>query len=385
MLILLFLTLTVSYIRLDRDQVKIPANYVPVYEYAKQRGFQKQESSDDNVEIFKNNYDVQLEINYSKRIATRNSIYKYQFGSSFTPLELSGERYLATSTLKKLFPATVTSSWYKNDTNRLVAHAGGGVMKDDKIYSYTNAKQAIVQNYNDGLRVFEIDFNLTADDKMAVVHDWDWAGYGSTAPTANQWMSNGYQNNGRSKEYMTVKFGRNINQKVKFSPMMLADILRFMEVNPDTYLVTDTKESHDETIVKKQFGIIGQEAARYHGVKDRIIPQLYNQSMYDWIESVSPFSNYIYTLYQSRDPFPAVLAFVHRHPKVSVVTMSADRASNETLKQFNDKKVAVYTHTVNSLTSMYPALEMGVTGFYTDNVHPAALAPVLKQIRTAVK
>ena len=47
-----------------------------------------------------------------------------------------------------------------------MAHALGGIDGEN----YTNSKEALGSNYNKGVRLSEVDINLTADDKLVCVH-----------------------------------------------------------------------------------------------------------------------------------------------------------------------------------------------------------------------
>lgn len=49
-----------------------------------------------------------------------------------------------------------------------MAHALGGIDGEN----YTNSKEALGSNYNKGVRLSEVDINLTADDKLVCVHGW---------------------------------------------------------------------------------------------------------------------------------------------------------------------------------------------------------------------
>ncbi|MDR1307153.1 MAG: hypothetical protein LBK74_06240 [Treponema sp.] len=55
----------------------------------------------------------------------------------------------------------------------MVAHAGGALFDEaGTMTAYTNAREAVELNYAKGHRVFEIDFELTSDGRLAAVHDW---------------------------------------------------------------------------------------------------------------------------------------------------------------------------------------------------------------------
>ncbi|MDR1388703.1 MAG: hypothetical protein LBJ31_01825 [Treponema sp.] len=64
-------------------------------------------------------------------------------------------------------------SW-RGKEQLLIAHAGGALFgAGGETLTYTNSLEAVEQNYMRGHRVFEIDFSLTKDGKLAAVHDWD--------------------------------------------------------------------------------------------------------------------------------------------------------------------------------------------------------------------
>ena len=54
-------------------------------------------------------------------------------------------------------------------SSRYMAHALGGIDGEN----YTNSKEALESSYNKGIRLFEVDINLTADDKLVCVHGWN--------------------------------------------------------------------------------------------------------------------------------------------------------------------------------------------------------------------
>ena len=49
-----------------------------------------------------------------------------------------------------------------------VAHAMGGI--DGRLY--TNTREAFLQNYSRGFRVFELDLAMTTDSALVLAHDW---------------------------------------------------------------------------------------------------------------------------------------------------------------------------------------------------------------------
>lgn len=77
--------------------------------------------------------------------------------------------------------------WLK-DSPRLVAHAGGAIREKEYNTFYTNSLEALQQNYSLGHRLFEMDFYLTSDKKLAAVHDWNQFGNkNDVALSSDEW------------------------------------------------------------------------------------------------------------------------------------------------------------------------------------------------------
>ena len=230
-------------------------------------------------------------------------------------------------------------------TDGLVAHAGGGIF----IAVGTNAYEAIVKNYSEGHRVFEIDFNLTTDGKLAAVHDW--RGYGGM-------MS--------SKDWLKVRVHD------VYTALLLEDILEMMLVNQDMFLVTDTKSfEYTEEQTKQQFQIIVDEARKLdESLLKRIVPQIYNRTMYDWITEIYPFESIIYTLYASPDSDKEVVDFVKDKEAIKVITMGPVRFSENFYGELGNNNKYIYFFTLNNHEEVNKYREMGIKGFYTDFILP---------------
>ena len=58
------------------------------------------------------------------------------------------------------------------DRPQLIAHAGGAIWG----YRYTNSLEAIDTAYANGFRFIELDFELTSDGSVVLIHDWEAMG-----------------------------------------------------------------------------------------------------------------------------------------------------------------------------------------------------------------
>ena len=79
---------------------------------------------------------------------------------------------------------------FRNESDRFIAHAGGAI--DGNIY--TNSLEALNYSYEKGLRLFELDLQLSSDNKIVAVHSWkEWVkdtGYsGKIPPTEKDFLN----------------------------------------------------------------------------------------------------------------------------------------------------------------------------------------------------
>ena len=126
-------------------------------------------------------------------------------------------------------------SWMEGNT--YVAHAFGG--KGSK--TYTNALEAFEYNYDLGHRVFEVDFDLTTDNKTICSHDEDYWRY----ITGNE---------DNDVEYSYDNF-MNTPLFTDYTPMDYKAVVNLLHDYPDIYIITDTKYA-DELSVYKQYSQI---------------------------------------------------------------------------------------------------------------------------------
>ncbi|OME47764.1 MULTISPECIES: phosphatidylinositol-specific phospholipase C/glycerophosphodiester phosphodiesterase family protein [Paenibacillus] len=241
------------------------------------------------------------------------------------------------------------------ETHRIVAHAMGGING----YTYTNAWEAFVANYERGTRVFEVDFLLSKDDQLVARHEWTvnmskLLGQLEVLPANKQGVALDYE------EFMDSPI-LNI-----YSPLDIEKVLDLMQNYPDAYIVTDTKEIQPE-LIEKQFTLLTEAAQRRDpALLERIVPQIYNQPMLDEINKVYSFPEVLYTLYQSKDTDEQVIEFVK---KTGVdITMPVSRATKSFVKQLKNIGARVYVHTVDEEDEIRALSRMGVDGFYSDFV-----------------
>lgn len=237
----------------------------------------------------------------------------------------------------------------------LIAHAGGGLYKIDdngeKIsVIYTNSPEALENSYKNGHRVFEMDFLLTSDGKLAAVHDW--VNIAGKKQSSEEW--------------------KNFKIDGVYTSMFIGDVYKFMLEYPDTFLVTDTKSFYyGEKDIQKQFEELVNTAKDIdESLLNRIIPQVYDQSCYKILMEVYPFESVIYTLYESPDSDKEVVDFVAKHDNIKVVTMEWYRYTEEFYDDLTELSKYIYFFTINVPKEIERFRSWGVHGFYTDYMNP---------------
>lgn len=238
--------------------------------------------------------------------------------------------------------------------NILVAHANGVV---DGFFG-TNSREAFLQSYARGHRVFEMDLNLSSDHKLVGVHDWSAAtlsGLGFKLPPQTS---------------LPISYKAFKRQKIhgKFSTLGLWDVLHLLRKHQDAVLITDTKATCGSEVTEA-FSLIVKTCRRERRLLARIVPQIYNQSMLKTVRSIYNFKSIIYTLYASHDRDQSIIEFVKKSG-IRVVTMPPWRAKPEFLKALREIGVFTYVHTINDRKEMDYLLRIGAHGVYSDLLGP---------------
>ena len=248
---------------------------------------------------------------------------------------------------------------------RLIAHAGGTVREKEYNTKYTNSLEALRQNYNLGHRLFEMDFNLTSDKKLAAVHDWHHFGNkDDVAPSSKEWKK--FQGYGSPET------------PSRFTTMLIGDVFDQMIINRDMVLVTDIKsmEISKEDRITQFKELVSEANKRDKELLDRVIPQIYHQEMFGEIESIYPFKHVIYTLYASSDSGEEVLDFIAKHKEIEAVTVPIDdsRLTPKFIEQVHKLGKRVYVHTIQTYESLTKYAAINVDGFYTGLLTPQDMA-----------
>jgi len=241
-------------------------------------------------------------------------------------------------------PAAATEITYDKtpgymQDGRLAAHAMGAL--DGR--AYTNSLEAFKQNYAAGYRLFEVDLQLTSDNKLITIHE-----------------------SHRISQTSTFKQEQD---NVPFTIMTFEELCLLMLEYDDFYIITDTKYT-DNRQNKIIFDVIAETIKRTDPeLLKRVVIQFYNPQMYYFLCANYPFlrDNYMYTLYMSPDSDSKVIDFVRR-ARIRAVVMWDFRADKNFVADLVNSGAAVYAHTVNDINAALELYDNGVYGIYTDTL-----------------
>ena len=249
-----------------------------------------------------------------------------------------------------------TPSAYAWTKNRVIAHALGGVNG----VTNSNTLDAMKQSYKSNFRLFEVDLLPTVHGELVASHGF----YELLASKYGRPIPEQYSNEIPTKEeFLNFKFNG------MYKTIDIEEIVAIMSTNPDIYMITDTKIT-DYAQSAAQFKELVRVCKEIdESVLDRIIPQIYNESMYDAVMSQHKFKSLIYTLYATSATNQQALEFVTAKG-IKVVTMPPERINTQDITLFNSYGIKIYTHTINDAEQMKNFKNMGVYGFYTDFITP---------------
>ncbi|KKP59430.1 MAG: hypothetical protein UR53_C0002G0044 [Candidatus Magasanikbacteria bacterium GW2011_GWC2_34_16] len=226
---------------------------------------------------------------------------------------------------------------------QMIAHALGVI---DGI-RYSNSYEALEKSYQNGFRFFETDIELTADNKLVLLHDWDGV------------IQDLY---GAPPKIYTLDEFKKLKIREKYTPLTLDNLLVWIKKHPDTYFITDTKRKN-LVILNKLYQQSGELSAHF-------IPQIYNFEEYDTVKKLGYF-DIILTLYTRDYKAPALVNFAQQH-KLWAITMSTDRIKTypNLPAELTTVNIFTYSHLVNSQEQMTNLQKQKIGGVYTSDLIP---------------
>jgi len=227
--------------------------------------------------------------------------------------------------------------------SRLIAHGGGEI----NTIRYSNSLEAINSGYAMGYQLFELDFNLTKDGEVVLVHDWEQSMNDFFHVKAKQYSLD---------EFMQFQMIEGLTQ------LSLNDLMQWLEKHKDVKIVTDIKRNN--------VSILAGLKEQYPELSNQLIPQVYSFMEYYLVRNLD-YKHIILTLYRSRYPDKAIVKF-GKESDLLAITMPIDRALTTLPLQLKKIGVRTYAHTVNDTALEENLYKNGVFGIYTDVIKSEA-------------
>ncbi len=228
-------------------------------------------------------------------------------------------------------------------TDRLIAHGGGEIEGCDT----SNSAEALMNAADSGYSLVEMDFNITSDGHVVLVHDW------------NETTEYYYQT--KLIEPVSLEEFKGFLSYGKFHVMELSDLIHILDMSDTFRIVTDAKTANLE--------VLTAIAEQYPAYLDRFIPQIYQYDQYQTVKDLG-YKDIILTLYMMQAPVVEEIADFYEEKGLYAITISVEDYMDKIANRLAGKGVKIYRHPVNSFEESNDLMEEGVYGVYTSGLLP---------------
>ena len=222
---------------------------------------------------------------------------------------------------------------------QLIAHAGGAIYG----YRLTNSLEALDEAAEAGFGFIELDFELTSDGKIVLIHDWEGV-------SERLFKERG------SKSLQEFLQAESLEDLTLMDLSMLSD---WLKKHPQISIITDVKAAENVAVLKE---MLQQTDA------SRLIPQAYSPEEYRQIKAMG-FERVILTVYRMQVDADALAAFA-KEEQPWAITVPQEKVTAPLLQALSQTHTAVYAHSVNSVDFYDEWKDQGLTGIYTDYFQP---------------
>lgn len=253
-----------------------------------------------------------------------------------------------------------TDAWYTK--YHYIAHGGGGL--DGKTYS--NSVEAMINSYENGLRVYDIDLDYTTDSVLVCCHSWEENLEQDTVPMMESYSF--VDRNGHTQHHITphpLNYSKFKSQKIYrlYSSMSCKDLIIFMVNHPDIYIATDMKADVESSY---QYLVDMAKEMNVDSVLDRIIANVYDYDVYNKIMKIYPFKNTTARQHHVHPNNYYELAKFCIINNIHVVNMSSCYVNDEGAKLLMSKGIHVYVAVVDYISDMEKLKRQGFSGACTN-------------------
>jgi glycerophosphoryl diester phosphodiesterase len=279
----------------------------------------------------KNNIRVLLLVAYMGTLALHHSIRSEPVVSTRVSNESKLQLLLAPLVLQN----TALLSPY-------VAHAGGAY--GGKVY--TNSIESLQSSYDRGYRIIEVDINLSSDNELVLIHDWD------NTPGNLYGLAPGQR---------TLAEMRNASTTTPYHFADIADLAAWARSHSDVKIILDTKV---DTVAA-----LSRIAFEYPDLGKVFVPYIYSFEQYSAVRTLG-FQNISLLTHTDQYTPNELVTFASSHVLHSVAMQPATLAiQSKTLSQY----VPIYCWTINERSSELSLKNAHAHGVITDSLVPTEL------------
>lgn len=253
---------------------------------------------------------------------------------------------------KTLFSA---SSFFSDG---LMAHALGGL--DEACYHNTPA--AYQNSINNGFKLYEIDLSMTVDGRLVACHGWSETNCTHTGMEYSPELAD------------TMTYDKLMGMTIHGNPQM--DAREFYA------MARKNKSHHFETDIHPQTGeasaaVIREMLEDFNydpELLDRLIIQAYSKDMFEGIDKVWHFRNYIYSLRGEMNVIDEVIDFLLDSGIGAIAIRAHYTIDDRVIALLHNAGICILAYTVLEDTAECKGLlDKGVDSICTDFVTPEAL------------
>lgn len=234
---------------------------------------------------------------------------------------------------------------------KVIAHGGGSF----RGYETTNSVEAVNNAIANGFKIIELDMDLSADNKIIMLHDWD--------RTARNYFGDTFP-----KKLTQSQFSR-LTVYGRFEVLTFEKLAGILEKHKDIRIVTDTKGDNIQ--------LLTAISEQYPKLEDRFIPQIYDYDQWSKVKDLG-YTDVIFTMYAMADPDLKKLASFVKEHNIYAVTMPDYFAERGYCSKLSGKGIKVYIHPVSSYEDAQCFFKMGAYGVYSGSLLPEEFSGVEK-------
>lgn len=221
----------------------------------------------------------------------------------------------------------------------MIAHAGGTIYG----IRYSNSLDAIENSINNGFKSIELDLNLTKDNQIVFIHNWDIM------------MKRFFDR--KTSEILTFSEFKSGNTLLNIKLLDLKDLIHILDEINDLQIILDIKKNTLEVLnlIREQYG----------DYMERFVVQIQQLNQYLKVKKMG-YNNVMLTLYKIKSSDLEIIKFCKTNDLYGV-TMSLKKAQESNLlENISNSGNKVYVHTINDIHLYEELYYRGARGFYTD-------------------